>query len=86
MFLAAQTTRQVSDFWVRWWVNDSKNVWKDPKKKASEPSSTQFYSLLYLLLVSLMKGIRLRRAQSGSSLVLESERSRALSPLTTALG
>jgi hypothetical protein len=52
MFMAAQTTRQVSDFWVRWWVNDSKKVWKDPKQKASEPSATRFYSLLYLLLVS----------------------------------
>ncbi|GFR49014.1 hypothetical protein Agub_g11035, partial [Astrephomene gubernaculifera] len=24
-FLAAQTSRQISDFWVRWWVNDEYN-------------------------------------------------------------
>ena len=30
-FLAAQTTRQVSDFWVRWWVQDWHHYFTNPK-------------------------------------------------------
>ncbi|GLC36807.1 hypothetical protein PLESTM_000504000 [Pleodorina starrii] len=50
-FLAAQTTRQVSDFWVRWWVNDQYLHYDNPKLQ--DPGATKFYSLIYLLLVGL---------------------------------
>ncbi|KAG2424609.1 hypothetical protein HXX76_014334 [Chlamydomonas incerta] len=50
-FLAAQTTRQISDFWVRWWVQDKYSKFAVPK--AQDSSATEFYSLTYLLLVGL---------------------------------
>ncbi|KAG2500519.1 hypothetical protein HYH03_001296 [Edaphochlamys debaryana] len=51
-FLAAQTTRQVSDFWVRWWVNDEYKKFPKPKG-VQDPSATQFYSLIYLALTGI---------------------------------
>ncbi|GLC60118.1 hypothetical protein PLESTB_001575900 [Pleodorina starrii] len=51
LFLTAQTTRQMSDFWVRWWVNDQYAHFAAPKSQ--DPGATRFYSLLYLLLVGL---------------------------------
>lgn len=50
-FLAPQTTRQVSDFWVRWWVDDKHDQFDNPKKQ--DPTATKYYSLLYLLLVGI---------------------------------
>ncbi len=50
-FLAAQCTRQVSDFWVRWWVNDEYKHF--PRKGVQDTSATTFYCLIYLLLVGL---------------------------------
>ncbi|KXZ44762.1 hypothetical protein GPECTOR_62g877 [Gonium pectorale] len=50
-FLASQTTRQVSDFWVRWWVNDEYKHY--PVKGVREAGATKFYSLLYLLLIGI---------------------------------
>ncbi|KAG2426904.1 hypothetical protein HXX76_012691 [Chlamydomonas incerta] len=50
-FLASQCSRQISDFWVRWWVNDEYN--KFPAKGVQDSSATLFYSMIYLLLVVL---------------------------------
>lgn len=50
-FLAAQCSRQISDFWVRWWVNDEYK--KFPAKGVQDSAATTFYCLIYLLLVGL---------------------------------
>ncbi|KXZ54551.1 hypothetical protein GPECTOR_4g616 [Gonium pectorale] len=50
-FLAAQTSRQVSDFWVRWWVNDEYKHF--PRKGVQHEPATRFYSLIFFLLTSL---------------------------------
>ena len=56
-FLAAQTTRQVSDFWVRWWVEDKYQKFDyttvSGKKSVVYPNdaATLFYSLFYGLIV-----------------------------------
>ncbi|GLI68304.1 hypothetical protein VaNZ11_012665 [Volvox africanus] len=51
-FLAAQTCRQMSDFWVRWWVRDEYKHFPKPKGVQDE-SATKFYCLIYLLLIGL---------------------------------
>ncbi|GLC48313.1 hypothetical protein PLESTB_000082600 [Pleodorina starrii] len=51
-FLAAQTSRQISDFWVRWWVADQYERFPRRTGMQYEPA-TKFYSLIFLLLVSL---------------------------------
>ncbi|GIL86269.1 hypothetical protein Vretimale_13733 [Volvox reticuliferus] len=51
-FLAAQTSRQMSDFWVRWWVSDQYKHF--PKRTGvQDESATKFYCLIYLLLIGL---------------------------------
>ncbi|KAG2500538.1 hypothetical protein HYH03_001315 [Edaphochlamys debaryana] len=51
-FLIPQTSRQVSDFWVRWWVNDE--YLKFPKRKGvQDPDATKFYCLIYLALTGI---------------------------------
>ncbi len=50
-FLAAQCSRQISDFWVRWWVNDEYKHF--PKKGVQDSAATKFYCLIYLLLTGL---------------------------------
>ncbi|GIM04284.1 hypothetical protein Vretimale_8859, partial [Volvox reticuliferus] len=69
-FLAAQTTRQISDFWVRWWVNDQYD--KFPAKRVQDSSATKFYSLVYLLLVGLFYLMMLLRGSSFLWWVLRS--------------
>ncbi|GIL76626.1 hypothetical protein Vretifemale_6124, partial [Volvox reticuliferus] len=67
---AAQTTRQISDFWVRWWVNDQYD--KFPAKRVQDSSATKFYSLVYLLLVGLFYLMMLLRGSSFLWWVLRS--------------
>lgn len=50
-YLAAQTTRQVSDFWVRWWVQDKYSKYDNPTEV--DYSGSLFYSMFYLLLVGI---------------------------------
>ncbi|PNH10694.1 Multidrug resistance-associated protein 1 [Tetrabaena socialis] len=50
-FLASQTSRQISDFWVRWWVADEYKQF--PAKGVQDAAATKFYALIYLLLVGL---------------------------------
>ena len=69
-FLAAQTTRQISDFWVRWWVSDEYN--KFANKKVQQASATEFYSLIYLLLVGLFYTMMLFRGATFLWWVLRS--------------
>ncbi|GIL55941.1 hypothetical protein Vafri_11394, partial [Volvox africanus] len=69
-FLAAQTTRQVSDFWVRWWVNDEYD--RFPAKRVQNSSATKFYSLVYLMLVGLFYLMMLLRGSSFLWWVLRS--------------
>jgi hypothetical protein len=69
-FLAAQTTRQISDFWVRWWVADKYDKFENPKEQDS--SATQFYSLMYMMLVLLFWAFMMFRGATFFGAVLMS--------------
>jgi ATP-binding cassette subfamily C (CFTR/MRP) protein 1 len=69
-FLAAQTTRQVSDFWVRWWVNDEYRHY--PAKGVQYAPATKYYALMYLMLIGIFYLMMLCRGSTFLWWVLRS--------------